>query len=176
MQAMKILTIAMVLLGLTGPGSAQPQLGDKSVTFDSFTVSTEDGAVFKSPDWAVWTLSGVGIASLGVGIALYTVGQADEASLEAAERDNEGRIRSVTQRRAYRLEGEAADRMDQGAGFMMAGAILGSAAMLWYFYGQEAEVLPAGPSQNQVVPFGNVPQFEFDIGQNRWQLTSRVSF
>jgi hypothetical protein len=173
---MKMITIVMVVLGLTGSVLAQPKLGDESVTFEDFSASSDDGGVQKSPDWSVWSLSGIGIASLAVGISLYAVGQADEASLEGAERDSEGRIRSVTQRRAFRLETEAADRMGTGTGFMIAGVILGGAAALWYIYGQQSEVLPAKPRQNQIVPFGAMPHFELNVRQDVWKLSGTVLF
>ena len=175
MHSLKSVTSVIALLGRASPVLSLPNLDEKSVTFEDFGVSTHDDGDKKSPDWAVWTLSGVGIASLAVGISLYSVGQADQSSLETAERDDQGRIRSVTQRRAFRLDIDASDRLGSGTGFMVAGAILGGAAALWYVYGQESEALP-NPSENQIVPFGYMPKFEMHVSRDVWQLSGQVLF
>ena len=176
MHPFKILLIVGLLVVTASQTFAQSSNEGPSVTFEDFAATKEGDLTYKPADWVVWSLSGVGVASLGVGLALYSVGQSDEQTLLDAERDGEGRIRSITQRRAYRVEADAVNRMNTGRGFVIAGAVIGGAAALWYLYGQSSVVTPSGPVENEVVPFGYLPRFELDVSQASWQVKSKFLF
>jgi hypothetical protein len=171
-----ILMVFVLLMGGVSNGRAQHSDQPHSIRYEDFDVSGDDSAIAKSPDWLVWSLSGLGVAGVGVGMALYSVGQSDEDMLLELGRDEDGRARGVTQRNAARIEGDLSERMNLGMGFMIGGAVLGGGAVLWYLYGQEDVERSRVPSENRVVPFGFVPRFELDVDRGGLQLSSSFVF
>lgn len=170
-----LIVIGMFASGISN-GFAQQSNTPQQIRYEDFDVAGAVAPVYKSADWTVWTLSGIGITSFGMGMALYSVGQSDEAVLLDVGRDSEGRIRSVTQRRAARMEDDAVERIDMGMSFMVGGAVIGGAAVLWYLYGQETIAIPSAPVESRVVPFGFMPRFELDVSRGGMQLTSEILF
>ena len=176
MKPRTFLYMFVLLVGLITNAHAQSSDETSGIRYEDFEVSNDALADTKSPDWLVWSLSGLAVASVGVGIALYSVGQSDEDDLLDLERDEDGRARGVTQRNAARLEDDVSQRMNLGMGFMIGGAFLGGGALLWYLYGQNETGIPSDSIENRLVPFGSMPRFELDVTRSGLQLSGGFVF
>ena len=175
----RVLLMVTWLLGLTtGTVQAQPFTnGDQTengdgVSYDDFLVDGSDQS--KAVGWGVWTLSGLGVASLGIGTALYIAGRSDLSSLEDLDRDNEGRIRNITQRNAARMEEDVQNRLNMGKGYILGGIALGAIAVTWYYFDtSERESLK---SSNDIVPFGRGPEWDLRFESDSFEFLGGFTF
>ena len=118
--------------------------------------------------------SGLGVASLGIGTALYIVGRSDQSSLEDLERDDEGRIRNITQRNAARMEADVQSRLEAGKGYIIGGITLGALAVAWYYLGRTEH--QSTEATNNVAPFGWTPQWDLRVQSGSLEVLGEVSF
>ena len=182
MRATVFFKTLLISLGIVGVsvGNAHAQSStvstatqiDDGITYGDFFLDSPRAN--QSADWGVWTLSGLGVASLGIGTALYIVGRSDQSSLEDLERDDEGRIRNITQRNAARMEADVQSRLEAGKGYIIGGITLGALAVAWYYLGRTEH--QSTEATNNVAPFGWTPQWDLRVQSGSLEVLGEVSF
>ena len=150
--------IALLLFLLAQSASAQSERTNGVDLFEDEVQTSTAG-----DHWSVWTTAGVGVATFGIGLTLYFIGSSEYDELARAGRDNEGRIRTITQQQAARDESQALDRSNLGAALMGAGVLLGLTASALY-YGLDGDQQTIEAEAERQYPFGFVPSYDVGSG------------
>lgn len=109
---------------------------------------------------AAFACLGGGVVGLGLGGAVFAAGKGDESVLLDATRDDRGRVVSLNQREAQRLQDSAGEKMTLGALGLGVGGALAAAGILLLVLEPPAAPLPTRevqPKTPEVRPFSLAP-------------------
>jgi hypothetical protein len=159
------LGLCVALLAAT-PVWAQPTEGDAPGTSAGTTGEAGTAETFDDPRlwWRATAFAclGAGVLGLGLGGAVFASGVGDEDLVSNATRDDLGRVVSLNQREALRLQDSASSKQTLGAVGMGVGGALVAAGVVLLILEPPAVPLPTRevkPAEPEVRPFSLMPTF-----------------
>ena len=136
----------------------------QALASEARTESASEALVWQRPQSAQEPVSdtlpllvtGLGVASFGVGLTLLLVSRAEYDELGEPIRDSDDRIRGVTQREVSRQEAQLADRSRAGVVLISIGALSAFGGILWNMVNKADSPAAAPFGASPIQPYGSL--------------------
>lgn len=136
----------------------------QALASDARTDSGSEALVWQRPqsteetksDTLPLLVTGLGVASFGVGLTLLLVSRAEYDELGDPIRDSDDRIRGVTQREVSRQEAQLADRSTAGVVLMSVGALSALGGILWNMTNKTDSSAASPFGTSPIQPYGSI--------------------